>query len=675
MSSKILTIGPVQGAYSTLVTKVKAIDAKHGKFDMVLCLGDFFGLGEDRELDDLLQGNVAFTIPTYIMQGPHPIPQKVLEKTALNGGEICSNVFILEKSGIITTSSKLTIGTFGGVFSSDSFSSSSSPADMSVATYNNSNLSSFLASSSLPAISTATTSTSSQPSLASLKSAKASQIDILLTNQWPVSITRQSKTAPSPANITPQSTAPPLDDVVRACRPRYHFACAGGETEDTPIFWEREPYVWENDGMGELVSRFISLGSLGASLDPNAKKQRWFYAFSITPYSAAAAAAITKPANATPSPFQSSGGFRGAKRSTMGDQGDGSEAPNFIFGEVKSKRPRLAGQKEAFKQDGRPNANVGDGEKPPEGYVCKICQSTEHFIKNCPDNVKNAKGDTGGRKPPPGYVCRACGSAGHLIQDCPTAASSRGGRNEARGPVKDLTPDECWFCLSNPKLTKHLIVSIGTEIYVTLPKGQLPPTSSPSPTSVPGGGHVLLIPIPHFPTLATLPPSSASIHAELAAVKSALARFYAAHGAVPVFFELARMSGGRGGAGGHALVQCVPVPEEKKGEVEGAFKAYGGGQVVWEKDPEGALQNIEKMVKDGVAGGYFRADLPDGRMMLHLLKQGRPFNLQFGREALAQMLDVADRADWKACSQTEDEEKQDAQAFKEAFAEFDPSLL
>lgn len=39
------------------------------------------------------------------------------------------------------------------------------------------------------------------------------------------------------------------------------------------------------------------------------------------------------------------------------------------------------------------------------------------------------------------------------------------------------------------------------------------------------------------------------------------------------------------------------------------------------------------------------------------------------------MLDLADRADWKACSQTEDEEIRDAQAFKETFADFDPSMM
>jgi len=44
------------------------------------------------------------------------------------------------------------------------------------------------------------------------------------------------------------------------------------------------------------------------------------------------------------------------------------------------------------------------------------------------------------------------------------------------------------------------------------------------------------------------------------------------------------------------------------------------------------------------------------------------------REALAHYLGLEHRVDWKACHQTEEEEQRDVQAFKDAFAEFDPSL-
>lgn len=55
-----LTIGSAAGAIRELFTKIQAIDAKHGKFDLVLCTGDFFGpLKDDEEEysdeDDVMQ--------------------------------------------------------------------------------------------------------------------------------------------------------------------------------------------------------------------------------------------------------------------------------------------------------------------------------------------------------------------------------------------------------------------------------------------------------------------------------------------------------------------------------------------------------------------------------------------------------------------------------------------
>jgi hypothetical protein len=61
-----LTVGPAVGQIRDLFTKVKAIDAKHGKFDLCLCVGDFFGpVSEDGELSkdvtELLDGTLEGT--------------------------------------------------------------------------------------------------------------------------------------------------------------------------------------------------------------------------------------------------------------------------------------------------------------------------------------------------------------------------------------------------------------------------------------------------------------------------------------------------------------------------------------------------------------------------------------------------------------------------------------
>jgi len=260
----------------------------------------------------------------------------------------------------------------------------------------------------------------------------------------------------------------------------------------------------------------------------------------------------------------------------------------------------------------------------------------------------------------------------HYIQDCHVAKQtsySNGGRN--RGPPKEIGPDECWFCLSNPNLAKHLIVSIGSECYVTLPKGQIIPTHSganhPNAPAVPGGGHVLIVPITHYPTYSTIPLDiKAPILEETEKYKDALRAMYAKHGAVPVAFEVGRLSA----MGGHAHVQVVPVPNKLKDRVEEFFlseaRAHG---IEFEADPDEALRQCS-----GGRGSYFRVDLPDGRKMVHLLRDGVPFSVQFGRQVLVSLLGMPDRFDWKACAQPEDEDKEDAQALKTAFRPFDPSV-
>lgn len=107
---------------------------------------------------------------------------------------------------------------------------------------------------------------------------------------------------------------------------------------------------------------------------------------------------------------------------------------------------------------------------------------------------------------------------------------------------------------------------------------------------------------------------------ELETYKSALKACYASFGAVPVTFEIGRLSG----KGGHAHVQVVPIPKSLEGKVGESFKIAGERQGLdWEKEPERALARV------GSGGNYFKVELPDGGKMVHLLKGN--FDLQFGR--------------------------------------------
>jgi diadenosine tetraphosphate (Ap4A) HIT family hydrolase len=125
--------------------------------------------------------------------------------------------------------------------------------------------------------------------------------------------------------------------------------------------------------------------------------------------------------------------------------------------------------------------------------------------------------------------------------------------------------DSCWFCLSNPKVEKHLIVSIGTEIYATLAKGPVI-SSTDVESKVPGLGHILLIPITHYPTFGKIPmESQIEVVAELEKYKSSIRRMFDKYDQDLVLFEVSRESFT---GMTHAHIQIVPVPRSKSDQVE-----------------------------------------------------------------------------------------------------------
>ncbi|OSX65607.1 hypothetical protein POSPLADRAFT_1044935 [Postia placenta MAD-698-R-SB12] len=673
---KILTVGSAAGSIRELFAKIKAIDAKHGKFDLVLCVGDFFGppkdegeaYSEDDEVIQLLEGKLEVPVECYVMQGEHPLPAPVIEKFAKTGSFLTKGVSLFHKSGIITTPQSLRVACLGGIYDSNLYAAAESAHGFTSPYFTSQTVEKLLSNS----LTTSHPSDQNYTSLASIKATTSSSqlVDILISNAWPSDITRFSS-APLPSPELSSIGVEPVAEVVRRTKPRYHFAAGGGIP---PKFWEREPFIWNEEG--DRISRFVSVGAFGGQ-PTEGKKQRWFYAFSITPNSSTAPP--PRPANATNNPLTEQAP-RAPKRPLIEDEGT-----NYRWGDVKQpgKRSRIEPQGEPGKPPPGYKCKIcespehfimdcPDRAKPHEGYVCKICNESGHFVRDCP--VKNAVGDTGGRKPKEGYVCRACGSELHYIQDCPVANQSGGGRHGGRGqrgPPKEIAPDECWFCLSNPNLAKHLIVSIGTECYVTLPKGQIVPTHTaadhPNAPAVPGGGHVLIVPITHYPTYSSIPPDlAAPIVQETERYKAALQAMFAKHKAAFVAFEVGRLSA----KGGHAHVQIVPVPDKFKHSVEQAFLDEGQRLgIQFETDPDAALEACS-----GGRGSYFRVDLPDGRKMVHLMRDSVPFSIQFGREVLVSLLGMQDRFDWKACLQSEEEDKADVQAFKTAFAPFDPSL-
>ncbi|PWN48729.1 hypothetical protein IE53DRAFT_389059 [Violaceomyces palustris] len=525
-------------------------------------------------------------------------------------------------------------------------------------------------------------------------------IDLLLTNYWPSGVSLFSNAS------LPDETAriwgcPPVATIAKAAMPRYHFSLAPGKEDPTPIvgltdevkevgnFWEREPYVNEVQRQGrsfQTVTRFVSLARFG-----NPKKARWFLALNLVPASSTSSSQMVKPANSTMSPYftptlqggetrKRGGASADAKGAQANEDMDLDSGPNF----------RWQGQPTKAKKRRTNGGDVsGSDGPPPEGYVCRICQSTEHYIRLCPQKSQP--------HPPPSSSTvaadRSIGSGSNAteLRTKGEGETIGGGWKRSAGPETTTTlgitfeglpnkpimpkrpskvpvgPEDCWFCLSNPKCSKHLIVAIGEECYIALPKGQLPP---PGPlaegeerlTNVPGGGHVLIVPMSHSGSIKSFEPELAGpIRSETEKYLEALGRTYSKFDSVAVSWELGKTSNTRVG---HLQTQVIPL---RKGMVSGLLERLRKGAEEnghpFEED-EGEIERYFQTKSGGGQGegDYFLTNL-DGKRMLIRLK-GKRFNMQFARQTIADHLGIPERSDWKACARTEEEEKEETSAFR-----------
>ncbi|OLL22633.1 CWF19-like protein mug161 [Neolecta irregularis DAH-3] len=601
---KILAFGSVNGKIEQAFAKAKLIDTQHGPFDVLICLGSFFGKTESDQVVKLLNGEIEVPLRTYFLLGQDPLPAMISEKTEREQ-DICSNLFYLGKSGILTTTPGVRIAFLGGIYDPDAYEATvDDDASMCRSPFIN------------------------RKDTTIFDSSGDKDIDILLTNEWPADVCQLSSQS-RPADI---SECIPVQQVAHLLRPRYHFAAGP--------FFEREPFRNDKgkDQVDPQVTRFISLANFA-----NVDKQRWFYAFNIpiSKYSIQTVNAI--PVKTTNNPYEWSINQRNILKRP-------AENTNVEDNDIDSKRLKSNKHRppETYlcKQCENPGHWLEECEFVPEGYACRYCQG-KHRPKHCP--VKPEDRERNNNIPPDTYICNACGKkADHYIRECPEK------KTRERTKRKPIGPEACFFCLSNPKLEKHLVVSIGEESYVALAKG---PLSSPStnPPSLPFSGHALIIPIPHTPNIFSIPKESrlGTVN-ELAKYRDAINKMYEEAGCAAVSIEISRTHAV------HAHWQIHPIAKPNIQGLEEAFQ-----QAAKTEGFEFHKEDISGEIVD-----YIRVYLPDG-VLSHIIPPHSRFDLQFGRKVLCNHLGFPERVDWRACTQTEEEEKIEAAQFKMAFKPFD----
>ncbi|XP_059486159.1 CWF19-like protein 1 [Neocloeon triangulifer] len=205
----------------------------------------------------------------------------------------------------------------------------------------------------------------------------------------------------------------------------------------------------------------------------------------------------------------------------------------------------------------------------------------------------------------------------------------------------------CWFCLSSPQVEKHMVISVGTEVYLALAKGGLTPD------------HVLILPVTHHQAASQLPPE---VTDEVKKFKSALKKFFKKrHNKAVIFFE-------RNYRTSHMQVQAVPIPASAAPDAKAAFQecAEEKGLHLTELPDHSDLSQV---APSGTP--YFHVELPSGDQLYMTAKKNFP--LQFGREALVgpSLLDMPEKVDWKDCQISQEEEKANTVKFREEFEPFD----
>ncbi|KAK2882949.1 CWF19-like protein 1 [Channa argus] len=264
---RVLACGDVKGRLNALFNRVQTIQKKTGQFDLLLCVGEFFGTTPEAEAEwqQYKTGAKKAPIDTYILGAASQ--ETVKNFPSADGCELAEKITYLGRRGMFTGVSGLQIAYVSG----QEALQEPAPAHC----FTSKDLSTFVA----PLTS----------------SSKFRGVDILLTSQWPRGVWHYAKNPDVNTESLGSSCIANLGDKLK---PRYHFAAL----EDS--HYERLPYrnhvvLQEN---AQHVSRFIALACVN-----NPSKKKYLYAFNIIPMKTMDPSELVKqPQDVTENPYRRS---------------------------------------------------------------------------------------------------------------------------------------------------------------------------------------------------------------------------------------------------------------------------------------------------------------------------------------------------------------------------------
>ena len=424
-----------------------------------------------------------------------------------------------------------------------------------------------------------------------------SGVDLLLTTSWPKQMIDAAR-GPDSAS-SERSDESTGGDLANSLKPRYHFAGGNG------FYFARAPY--RNTLTRSLaqthVTRFVGMGRVvDAALSGTTKASKWLHALQLMPMVHMKTSELLKiPAGSTSCPYLNAA-----------DTEEGRPLKRRRANGVPIDRPAFSAARAAEIEREERGRALSNGPSA----------SSQFFFQQ-----RRGGGRGGGR----------------------------GLRN--RQPARRA----CWFCLSTPGFEAHLVASVGTHVYMALPKGPI------------NEGHILLVPIDH--NVSSFAVANSDVRNEIDAYLSALRAYFASKKMKIVCFEHNIV---RPGVMKHMHLQVVPVTgSSDDASVRRAFERLG----------EKSNVRFDDLISDTVLrtySSYFLVTLPSGRRIVHVpppVSRARTERTptgcrpSFGREAICGLLGLDKRrVNWKTCVLTKDEETKQTNAFKGTFSPYDPSL-
>lgn len=243
-----------------------------------------------------------------------------------------------------------------------------------------------------------------------------------------------------------------------------------------------------------------------------------------------------------------------------------------------------------------------------------------------------------------------------------------------------VTANECFFCLSNPKIETHMIISIGESCYITIAKG---PLTRPHKGLIRFSGHGIIIPISHVADLQAVKGAESQVvlketatFKEMLRYKQLILEMFSSIDPelLVVFFEISRAKSV------HYHIQFVPILSKFLSKFDASMDKLLNNNAKYPRNYEFNFKPMDDEafyeIQESTEYMLISVWTKDSRVNhVSTLDNAESFSvdLQFPRRVLANVLNDHRRVYWDKCKQGKEKETQECEDFKDEFKKFDLS--